>query len=182
MPLMKGSAFTARFDYLKKHFPERWPAFLAALAPPARELALSGALNNAWYPFDAFVDLNLCAVRVFEVDELPTVLGAYAAEANVPTLYKLFFKLGSPAYVLSKAAMLWHVHHDTGRAELLLLEDGWYEYRIHEFGSPNAMLCRSLQGFIRRTLEMAGAKNVELSKEQCAADGAPYCAFRARWR
>src|SRR5690349_15251225 len=111
---MKGSAFTARFKYLAERFPSRYRELLAALAPATRALAESGALANAWYPFEAFLDLNANAERLFGNGDLALAraMGAYSAEANLPTLYKLFFRFGSPEYILSKAATLWSVHHD----------------------------------------------------------------------
>lgn len=180
---MKGSAFTARFDYLQQHYPERWTEYLGKLQRPTRELAVSRALKNAWYPFDAFIDLNVIADQLLGKSDLALVktLGKHASEANLPTLYKLFYLVGSPEYIIRKASMLWSVHHTTGRCELITHEPCYVEYQLHEFGQPHRVLCKSLEGFIERSLELTGVSQIRIEERQCAASGAPFCAFHGRW-
>jgi hypothetical protein len=180
---MKGSAFSARFDYLKRRFPERWLEYLSRLEPATRELATAHALKNAWYPFDAFVDLNLVADELLGKKDLGLVktLGKHASEANLPTLYKLFYMVGSPEYIMRKAGVLWAVHHTTGRCEVITHEPGYVEYKIHEFAQPHRVLCKSLEGFIERSLELSGVSQICVEERQCAAAGAAYCSFYGRW-
>lgn len=184
MAQMKGSAFTARFGYLRETYPDRWEAFLSELDPSTRELATSRILKSAWYPFEHFVDLNVVADRVMGQGDLALArtLGAHAAEANLPTLYRLFFKLGSPDYILRNAAALWTVHHDTGHAVLVKREGDAAEYQVHEHGSPHPTLCRSVEGFVTRSLELTGVREVSVKEIACVTEGAPYCAFEGRWR
>jgi predicted hydrocarbon binding protein len=184
MAKMKGSAFTARFEYLAKTYPERYQAILDRLQPATRALADSRLLKNEWYPFDAFVDLVEAADAVVGDGSLALsrTLGAHAAEVNLPTIYKLFYKVGSPEYILNKAATLWSVHHDTGSAKLVRLEPNHVEYQIHGFERPHRALCLSLQGFIEKSLELTGVDDVQVHERQCAAEGAEYCAFQGRWR
>lgn len=180
---MKGSAFSARFDYLRSHFPEQWPSYLAKLQPATRELGQTPVMKNAWYPFDAFIDLNVVADQMFGKGDLALakVLGKHASEANLPSLYKLFYLVGSPEYIIRKAATLWSVHHTTGRCELISHEKAYVEYRVHDFAQPHRALCKSLEGFIERSLELSGVTQIRIHEQQCAADGAPFCAFFGRW-
>jgi predicted hydrocarbon binding protein len=184
MAMMKGSAFTARFAYLKKTYPDLYDAFLERLQPATRELTQGAILKTEWYPFDAFVDLVLSADAVMGDGSLAIsrTLGAHAAEANLPTLYKLFYKVGSPEYILSKAATLWSVHHDTGSAKLDRIEPNHVEFQIHGFEQPHRALCMALLGFIEKSLELTGVQDIELHERQCVLRGADYCAFRGRWR
>lgn len=180
---MKGSAFTARFEYLRTRYAGLWPEYVQQLAPETRELATTRVLKNAWYPFEAFTDLNLVADRVMGNGDLVLVklLGKYAAEANLPTLYKLFYVVGSPEYIVRKAATLWSVHHTTGRCELITHQPNYVEYQLHDFAQPHRVLCKSLEGFIERSLELTGVTQISIREKQCAAEGAPYCSFHGRW-
>ncbi len=180
---MKGSAFTARFDYLRSHFPERWPEFLSKLTPETRELATTRPMKNAWYPFDAFADLNVVADQVMGNGDLALVktLGKYASEANLPSLYKLFYMVGSPEYMIRKAATLWSVHHTSGRCELITHQKNYVEYQVHEFAQPHRVLCKSLEGFIERSLELTGVTQISIREQQCVLNGAACCSFHGRW-
>ena len=42
-------------------------------------------------------------------------MGRFAADVNLPTLYRIFDRLGSPQFILRKAAQLWSVHYDSGK-------------------------------------------------------------------
>lgn len=180
---MKGSAFSARFDYLQTRFPHDWPQYLSRLQPETRELATAHALKNAWYPFDAFVDLNMVADELFGNNDLSLVkaLGKHASEANLPRLYKLFYLVGSPEYIIRKAGVLWSVHHTTGRCEVITHESGYVEYQVHEFAQPHRVLCKSLEGFIERSLELSGVSQIRIEERQCAAAGADFCSFHGHW-
>jgi predicted hydrocarbon binding protein len=180
---MKGSAFSARFDYLHRRFPELWQEYLSRLQPQTRELATAHALKNAWYPFDAFVDLNVVADEVLGKRDLGLVkaLGKHASDANLPSLYKLFYLVGSPEYIIRKAGALWSVHHTTGHCEVITHEPCYVEYQVHEFAQPHRVLCKSLEGFMERSLELSGVSQIRIEERQCAAAGAPYCSFYGRW-
>jgi hypothetical protein len=180
---MKGSAFTARFDYLRTRYAPQWPEYLQLLAPATRELASTRLLKNAWYPFDAFADLNVVADRLMGNGDLALVklLGKHAAKANMPTLYKLFYLVGSPEYTVRKAASLWPIHHTTGRCEAITHQSNYVEYQVHDFAQPHRVLCKSLEGFMEQSLELTGVTQISIREKQCAVDGAPYCSFHGRW-
>ena len=184
MAQMKGSAFTARFAYLRARYADAWDAFVARLGPETRALATTRLLKSSWYPFRCFVELNLVADEVMGVGDLAMAreLGANAAEANLPTLYRLFYRLGSPDYILRNAAALWSVHHDSGHAVVVERDPGRAEYQVHGHEEPHPVLCRSLEGFITRTLELTGVTEVTVRELQCIHDGAPYCAFDGAWK
>jgi len=141
-------------------------------------------LKGSWYPFACFVDLNVVADRLMGRGDLALAkeLGRYASEANLPTLYKLFYRIGSPEYIRGKAATLWSVHHDTGRAELLSEGPGHAEFSLFDFGAPHPTLCRSLEGFLERSLELTGAKDVRVSEVRCVLRKDPSCTYRGLWR
>jgi len=179
MPMMKGSAFTARFAYLKRRFSGRWDELVASFDAPTRALAHGPCLNASWYPFACFVDLNLKADRLVGAGDYALVreMGRDAAITNLPLFYKLFYKIGSVDFILGKAAALWRQHHDTGRAEVVKHADNHYEYRLYEFAAPHPTLCRSLEGFLVGTLEVMGMKRVDGREVECVLRGAPCCAF-----
>jgi hypothetical protein len=180
---MKGSAFTARFAYLREHHGARWDEYLAALGPETRALAKGPCLKGSWYDFACFVDLNLKAEKLFGDGKMTLVreLGRNAAVVNLPVLYKLFYKIGSPDYILGKAASLWRQHHDTGRAESGLASPTSADYRLYDFGAPHVTLCRSLEGFLLGALETMGMRNVIVTETRCRLRGHDHCAYLGEW-
>jgi hypothetical protein len=184
MALMKGSAFTARFAYLRKHHAVRWSALVEAFDEPTAALARGPCLKGSWYPFACFVDLNVKADRILGKGDLALArtMGRDAAIVNLPTLYRLFYKVGSPEYIFSKVASMWRQHHDTGWAEIVWGGPTSAEWRTHDFAAPHPALCRSLEGFVTGSLETMGMKDVEVREEACVLKGAEFCALRGTWR
>jgi hypothetical protein len=184
MAMMKGSAFTARFAYLRRRFPGRWDGLVAAFDAPTQALARGPCLKSSWYPFSCFVDLNVKADHLVGRGDLALAreMGRDAAIVNLPTLYKLFYKVGSPEYVFTKAASLWRQHHDTGRCELVPTGTDAADWRLYDFAAPHPTLCRSLEGFLTGCLEMMGMKEIHVYEDQCVLRGGAYCGFLGHWK
>jgi predicted hydrocarbon binding protein len=183
-PHMKGSAFSARFEFMKKRFPDRYHAYLERLCPETRALAEGAILKSAWYPFDAFVDLNVTADAMFGHGDfaLAREMGAYAAAANLPTVYKIFYRLGSVHFILGKSATLWSIHHDTGRAASFFVSETEAEYHVYDFAKPHPALCRSLEGFIIKSLELTGAREIHVREVECRNSGGARCRLTGSWK
>lgn len=181
---VKGTAIAARVAWVRERHPDAWEPFLAALAPATRDVAAAPVLKSAWYPLAAFLDLNLAADRLLGKGDLALVreIGRYAASANMPTVYRLFYRLGSPEYVLKKAAALWQAHYDAGRAELREGGPGRAELVVTGVQTPHPALCRSVEGFMERAIELTGAKDVKVAESGCLAAGGAACVFVAAWR
>jgi predicted hydrocarbon binding protein len=184
MASMKGSAFTARFNYLRSRFPTKWDALVASFDPQTQALARGPCLKATWYPFSCFIDLNTKADQICGRNDFALVreMGRHASKTNMPVLYKAFFRVGSPDYLFGKVVSIWRQHHDTGRVVFDWDGVNRASYQVHEFASPNAMLCRSLEGFLQGVLEVMGMKDVQVTEAQCRLRGAPYCEFASVWR
>jgi len=183
MALIKGSALTARFDYLRREHPRRWPELVTLLDSATQALARGPCLKGSWYPFSSFVELNVKADKLLGHGDLALarLLGKEAAKANLPTLYKLFYKVGSPEYIFARAASLWSVHHDTGRSEVVWDGRESAEWRTHDFAMPHAALCRSMEGYVTGSLEMMKMNDIHVEEIECVLKRAPYCSTRGTW-
>jgi hypothetical protein len=118
MANVKGSAFASRIRWVQLNQGEPGLERLEAAASPALGGVLrEGAVMSRWYPFDQFVELNLCIDRTFGKGDLGLVktLGRYGADANLTTIYRLFFKVGTVKWIMARAARLWSMHYDSGR-------------------------------------------------------------------
>jgi hypothetical protein len=181
---VKGSALKARMQYVREHGGD--PAterLLAALSSEARALATDGFLPNEWYPYAVFVELCEAIDRLHGKgdQELCYELGRYACEANLPTLYRIFFKIGSIQFIIRRAALAWRVTYDTG--DLKILEEGPNHVvaEIQGVPHPSRAHCLSVRGWMVRAGEISGAKHVD-TEEKCRALGHPACQFRMTWK
>lgn len=181
---MKGAAVSARLDWVKRFHGARWDEFFGALGGGTRRDLLEGVIKTEWVPVPVVIDILLTGDRLFGKGDLGIckAMGAHASEVNLPTLYKLFYRIGSVDYILSKAALLWPITHDTGKAALVRIAPRHARYEITGYGQPHIAICRSIEGFMHKTLELTGAKVDSISEVTCVTRGDACCGYEARWR
>ena len=109
-------------------------------------------------PFELFVDLNVTADRLFGAGDLALCyhMGRFGADVNLTTLYRVFYKLGSPGFIMSRAAKVWGVNYDSGRLVWEGDEAHGLTMRIEDFATPHRAHCLSVLGWAARSIELSG--------------------------
>ncbi|WP_394821983.1 hypothetical protein [Pendulispora albinea] len=183
MAHVRSSAIRARLDWVRVHHGQaRVEEVIGAL--DRHELAIRGAASpNLWIPFDAYVALNTEIDRRFGIGDLSLcrVLGRYTAEVNLPTLYRIFYKIGTPTYILSKVSAVWSAHYDSGIASSRPVPDGVI-IRVESFATPHRCMCLSVLGWLEQTVTIAGAELIDAREVMCRLRDGNACEFRLLYR
>ena len=148
-----------------------------------RSVVEHGAVRATWYPFEMFVELNERIDKMFGKGDLARVkeLGRYGADANLTTIYRLFYKVGTVQWILSRASRLWGLHYDAGRMIVRAPGGREVELEIVDYDTPHRTHCLSVEGWIERSVELSGGKEVQLEELDCRARGDARCRMRVRW-
>lgn len=184
MSRVKGSAVTSRVRFIRERGGEDMlRAVRAALSESSRVQLERGVLPHAWVPFELFVELNVAADERLGRGDLLLCreMGRYGAKVNLPTLYRIFYRLGSLPFLLRQAARLWEVHYDSGRLDVDL-RPGEAALTITEFDTPHRSHCLSVLGWAEAAGELSGAKIIEAREVSCRAGGAAQCELFLRWQ
>ena len=184
MAQCKGLNVSSRFRYVQEvHGEGAAQRVLAALAPDTRALLERHVLPHEWVAFSAFIDVNVVADRLLGRGDLSLCreMGSWAATANLPRIFRLFYRFGSPMFLFERAAKLWTAHYDSGRMETVRDPDGAMHLSIHEFGEPHRAHCLSVLGWITRSIEMSGAKVKSAVEKKCRLRGDDCCELVAQW-
>jgi hypothetical protein len=183
---VKGSSFASRVLWVRlNHGADGIDRLAAQCTPELRALVEQGVKMANWYPFDQFIELNTTIDRVFGKGDgaLVRQLGYHGADANLATIYRLFYRVGSVMWLLGRAARLWNAHYDSGRLEVRArgAGGGEAELDIIDFESPSCVHCDAVTGWCQRSIEMSGGQATTVERTQCRRDGAQLCRIRARW-
>jgi type IV secretory pathway TrbD component len=157
---------------------------LVARASPALRTEIErGFAKATWYPFELFVELNTTIDSLFGRGDLGIVklLGRYSADANLTTIYRLFFKVGSVHWILGRAVRLWAAHYDAGYFEVATRGSRGAVLRMRGFPTPHRVHCLAVAGFIERSLELSGGKRPIVEESKCCTRGDECCQFDASW-
>jgi len=150
-------------------------------SPEVREGVERGFAKAKWYPFEQFVELNETIDRLFGRGDLGLVkqLGRYSADANLTTIYRLFFKVGSVQWILGRAVRLWGAHYDAGYFEVATRGNRAAVLRLRGFPTPHRVHCLAVGGFVERSLELSGGKRPIVEESKCRTRGDEHCQFDA---
>lgn len=185
MSQVKGSAITSRVRFIRERGSEAlFKEIRASLSPESRAHLEKGVLPHAWVPFELLVELCVAIDgKLGKGDlELCREMGRYSAKTNLPTLYRIFFRLGSMPFILSKGARLWEVHYDSGRLLVDTDEVGVAKLTIADFATPHRVHCLSVLGWAEAAGELTGATVIESRELACRARGDTSCDLFLRWR
>jgi hypothetical protein len=157
---------------------------LIAQSTPDLRTGLENGFHKArWYPFEQFIELNLVIDRLFGEGDLGLVrmLGRFGADANLTTIYRLFYKLGSVQWILGRAVRLWSAHYDSGYLEVATRGPRQAILRMRGFASPHPAHCLSVAGWAERSIELSGGKQTMLEETKCRNKGDELCQLDATW-
>jgi hypothetical protein len=181
---VKGSALASRVLWVQLgHGSTGVDRMLAQCSPELRGSIESGLHKAKWYPFDQFVELNLVIDRLFGTGDLKLVrqLGRHGADANLTTIYRLFFKVGTVHWILGRAARLWTAHYDSGMLEIMTRGPRAAVGRIRGFATPHQVHCLSVAGWCERSVELSGGGAAEVVETRCRTRGDELCQLEINW-
>lgn len=184
MANVKGSALASRVLWVQLEHGEAGYQRLLHQASPDLRHSLEMGINKAtWYPFDQFVELNLVIDRLFGKGDLGLIreLGRYGADANLKTIYRLFYKVGTVHWILGRAVRLWSAHYDSGFCEVATRGPRAAVLRIRGFATPHPAHCLSVLGWAERSIELSGGKHPVIEESLCRTRGDEVCQLDVVW-
>jgi hypothetical protein len=185
MANVKGSAFASRIRWVSLNQGAAGVDRLAARSSPELRATIEqGAVMARWYPFELFVEINLAIDELFGRGDMALVrkLGRHGADANLTTIYRLFYKVGRVKWILERAARLWTMHYDSGQLVVRRFPGREVELEIKDFATPHRVHCLAVTGWAERSLELSAARDIAVDEIACRAEGGARCQLRATWR
>jgi hypothetical protein len=183
MAQVKGTAVQSSMRYVRERFGEEPLEKILAALPESDRAPLASVLASSWCPMPAFLRFMQEAKRQLGSRE-PDVLrnmGRASAEYGVTGVYKIFFKVGSPEFIISRATRVFSSYYDTGRIAVVESRAGRTVVEVTGLEGSAPEFCERIYGWMHRTLELAGAKGLESAHSLCVHRGDAVCRFEGSW-
>jgi hypothetical protein len=184
MARVKGTAVQSSLRYVRERFGEEALQAVLAALPAAHAAAVSDVLASSWHPMESFLRFMQEAKRQLGGGEPDVVrnMGRASCDYGLTGVYRVFFKLGSPEFIISRGARVFSSYYDSGRLTVPESRDGRAvaEVASLEGGAPE--FCERMLGWMERTLELAGAKGLRSAHSLCVHRGDPVCRFEGDWK
>jgi hypothetical protein len=183
MAKVKGTAIQSSLRYVRERFGEEALAAVLAALPGADAAELSSVLASSWCPMEAFLRFMREAKRQLGAREPDLVrnMGRASCDYGVTGVYKIFFKVGSPEFIISRATRVFSSYYDSGRIAVVESRHGRAVVEVTGLEGSAPEFCERIYGWMQRTLELAGAKSLESAHSLCVHRGDPVCRFEGGW-
>jgi len=114
--------------------------------------------------------------------ELVRQFGYFDVEQDLNFFQRVFLSLANPAYALEKSAEYWSRFCDWGNWKVTRIDKNHAKGEL--IGCPiiDGLYCLELTSYLYRMWELIGARDINISHEQCRARGDKSCIWSASWR
>ncbi len=163
--MAKGPNFVfAKKFILQEYKADIWVKLLASVPSDVATIWRDTPLVTSSYPFGAFKSMVTSLSKVSgRQEEVETArLYEYIAENSLNVLYKIFFQLANPSFVIKNYPMLWSRFFDAGRVKVLVAGKG---HAIVKFTLPEIFLdwlSPACRGYSKKAVEMGGGKDLTI--------------------
>jgi len=181
---IKGqSCLTARKFITERFGADGFNDLLSALDDGLSAFFSGKIMPSLWCPEKNFVAFLVAAEKKFDpsMQELLFEMGRYSATKSISTVYRIFLRLGDPAFIIARAGRVWSQLHNHARLEVLDAGDKRAKARLYGYTPAHKAFCRYLSGYFTGVLELSGARDISVTEAACVCDGAGYCEFQAVW-
>jgi hypothetical protein len=193
---VRGTSVLGTLEFVRSRFGEEAASRMFAGLPEGqramlRDAAGGGVALHGWYETELLVELTARVDREFGKGDLALAraVGKHVAFQDVNRFFKWLMRLGGPGTLFSRASAVWNNYYDDGRYVLESVGDGRASIRIEGSSSASAIVCKRMEGWIERALEITlGPEKQPAIREEAhlrhdlAVCAQPFCRFVADWK
>ena len=183
--MARGLNFVYAKEFIKKKYgDETFTRLLDRLPQEVKGIWEDAVLTDS-YPFSAFKAMTAALsgeLGALENREIAKMY-EYIADRSLNVLYKMFFRMTNPSFVISNYPKLWRRFFESGTVEVPLSEKGYARVR---FLLPEIFLDwlpPACLGYSKKAVEMAGGKNlmIKLENKSLSSENVWDIVYQLRW-
>jgi uncharacterized protein (TIGR02265 family) len=180
MAKVKG---TILVDFAKTIRADKSGAYAAYLTDQDRKIIADRILVSSWYPLETFKHCFQAVVTVLAKNDMEKVhqWGRLYGEHIITTVYKGIVKQGAPLESLQKYSSYIRNLFDFGAIEIKPLSDHEALIVIHDLDFDFEPQYHMMRGWLERSIELCGAKNIKTQTVSKAWEGAAQTSFKISW-
>jgi len=178
---VKGSILV---DFVKTIRADKTGAYERYLTREDKEIINQRILPSAWYPYETFKNIFNAAFEILAKKNLDMVKqwGRFYGERIIENLYKGLLKQGHPLDYIKRYETYVKNFFDFGKLEIIEEAQNQVLIRMIDFDPDFPPFYSIMFGWLERTLELCGAKNIKMEVIRRSWEGAPDTTVRLKWQ
>jgi hypothetical protein len=181
----KGAAIKFIPQFIREKFGEKaFQKWFNSIPPESQKIYSSTILVGNWYPlkYASAIPMNKLIELFYNNEPKGGIeIGEYTAEKLLTGIHKLFIKIGSPKFIISKASSWSSMLFRPIESKIIELDSKFCKFRITKLPEVTEALEYSVIGAAKRAGELSGAKNGEILITSSIAKGDPYTEYISSW-
>jgi hypothetical protein len=180
---VKGSMIQATLQVIKdKYGTLAYQKIVDSIQANFKKEIEKGILTGSWYP----IELHASIYNVLDKEyahgnqQYFLEIGRMEADLAGKTVYRFLTKLAGPTLTVRAAKQLWGLTYSASKVEVHAGEKS-LDFTILGFPLADKNYIATIAGYIKRSLEIAGAVKVEGTKRKCITQGDEYISFSYKW-
>lgn len=180
---MKRAKGSVLIDFVKTIKANKTGVYDKYLTDEDRSIINQRILPNQWYPFDTFKRIVNAIVEVAANKNLEMVRqwGRLYGQAIMGDVYKHLLKQGEPMEYIKKYPVYVRNFYDFGTFEVIEENPTQALVKMKDFDADFVPLFYIIWGWLEKTLELCGAKNLKTELVSQSWAGAKETAIRFKW-
>ena len=155
---IKGTAVKITPEFVKDKYTNRYIEWLQSMPKSSRSLFEQPIYATSWYSLMDSVIIPTQKVGDLFFDgnhiEAARELGRYSAEVALKGIYKIFVRVSSPHFVLSRASSIFSAYYKPSVIKVIESKDKSCALELLEFDVNEKLIMHRIAGWIEKTLEI----------------------------
>jgi hypothetical protein len=181
---VKGNLVRTRSRYVVETYGEAMLRRLCgALPPDAAAYLADPPLAHTFCPYGPLIDVDCSIFDLAMHGDSNSMkqFGFTVSGYDLPTVYKILFKLGSPARVLRLVGVAWGLYFRPGRMMVESIEATSSRMTLHDSVIGRYLCEFGMAGWMEATVAASGAIRPRCKHIRCRHRQDPVCEWRLDW-
>lgn len=165
--LAKGVSFYFAKKYIEdKYGKETWQQIMQSLPAAERDVWNGALLIGSEYPFAAFKKMTVALAEVLKTEKEAEIAAIYEyiADQSLNKIYKIFFRLAQPSFVIKNYPSLWSRFFNAGTVEVPVIEKGRAVVRFLLPDVFDDWLPPACLGYSKKAVAMGGGSDLTIRR------------------
>lgn len=182
---VKGTGIITIPEYVKKYHSEKYNEWRSQLPVSSKNILENPIMAAAWYPIrEAMILPTQILGQVLDESTENTAfqLGRYSSEVSLNGVYKIFLRVSSPLFVLSRASTVLGSYYRPAKIDVVEKQEGKAVMKISGFAGDSYIVLHRIAGWVEKTIETTGFKEIKVQVENHDNERLPYGFVTAEWK
>ena len=166
---VKGTAVKPTMEFVKNKFPEKYDEWFNSLPEKSKSILSSHVNATFWYPAkDAYLipTQSVCEMFYDDIFNAAFKLGEYSAENSLKGVYKVFIRITTPKFLLSRGLNMFSSYFKPSNVKLEIKNKSLFHFYIYQFSKEDEIIMHRISGWMSKALDLINRKNIIMKVEQ----------------